>query len=1019
MVAQTFKQAILGQAKFPSLLGSNGGGIQRTLTSQNSGSVSMGSGSMNPITRMPDNMNGENGNTSSSEFGDFSVEHSSSSSKAASQITKELSHTNEITMATTNQHGVKLVTRPTTSIANRLGYEGKHALSDSSIREKPWDLNAMTARPALVQSIKWDTDTPSVMRFSVPFDLLSSNLMAMPFYSFKYFKGDIVLQFQVNASPLYQGCLMVSYLPLFLAESIPVNEVTYDLRSWMSMNQSMYIYANTNTVAEMRIPYFHWKSYISVMQDVDDFNTMGSLVFLVLNPLQSSSATPVANVSVYMHLENPEFKVPLPNSVIPTRTRTLRHQGNTTSNITQVWDHVQGSAMTTKTEGDKLDMKAQVDIPAEAMAALDNPTFPVMLPNLTVKGVGHASSALGCEYVERLAIYPSALSVATDETFGTSIDEMCIANIKQRYTYITSFDVAATDVPGTVKMSIPMSPVFGTFMKANGDAYPPGTLVQAADNPMYMPLLSYLSLPFTTWNGGLAYKFQFVASAVHTCKIFVGLHYGVMSPEELVSDLDLTGQYGVAYEINQGSNELEVTAPYIAPTPYLYVPRVSKNEQSSMGTLTISIVNALVAPASVSPMISVNVFVAGASDFQVNGLHPALPFIAGYDADRVLRAQSSVAPTNIAPTVTSIAQDDWAGPDQVNDDGKQLHFSRNISSLRDILRKYQFVTKRCVNPQYANGTVSQSAISTQKTYLRIDPWYLLGTSPALNGAEYFSGNYLPDMGALTWFSSMYGLFRGSLRFKVFVRPIMSQFGSQQLAPPPVSWRVLYAPPTITPTDSDSSLYKDYAVLGTQATAVPNAGVDVWRTGSDLWRTHDAVYGQSLVSMVSSPSIVAEFEIPYLSIYHALPIKQRNAVAISTLLGADGGLGSIYVMLDFLSDLNTPNTGNAYPFLAATVEIHVAFGDETRLGNLNYLPMLYTNPITTSTGAYKASPYTMDFGKAPVPPTLLRMPLKPQDQIESGALQESDGSKDSKVVPVDVGKVTTPPSKSVGFYKRFI
>jgi len=939
-------------------------------------------------------------------FGDFVEEERNSSSIAAAKIARELGNTNETTIATTNKHGVKLVTRPTTSVANRLGYTGEHGLSNASIRESPWDLDAMTARPTLVETVSW-TNTSAITTFNMPYDLLVSKFMSVPFLSFKFWRSDIILQFQVNASPLYQGCMMVSYVPM--VDKARMWPASIDRRSWFSMNQSMYIYANTNTVAEMRIPFFHPKGYLTTGKTYDAENNMGLLVMTPLNPLLSVTTTPaVVNISIYMHLENAEFKVPLPNSEIldgpisnarslrgPSR---LRAQGATSSKIINNWSHVSGSSMTTKTEGDKVDAKADIQIPMEAAAAMDNPSFTVMLPNLTVKGVGHASAATGCEYLEKLSIYPGALSTASFETFGTDIDEMMISNIKQRYTYMTSFDITPADASGTKKIALPMAPVVGTYKLSTGAPYPLGTMIQAAANPMFMPLISYISIPFTTWSGGITYKFQFVASSMHTCKIFVGLHYGVYDPSVLVDDLDFTGQYGVAYEINQGSNELEVTAPYIASTPYLYIPRTQYDKHGVMGTMTFSIVNALASPSSVFQSISVNVFMAGASDFRLNGLNVNLPFKLE-SKTLTLRAQSSVAPTNIAPTVTSIAQDDMAGPDQVFENIRDEHFCRDISSIRDTLRRYQFITKRSI--AFITNTTTFSI--SQSAFLRIDPWWLLGIMPCLNRDEFnpaVPNQSLPDLGLLTWFTSMYGLFRGSLRFKIFVRPLVNSVGpagtGNIVSSTPVSWRVLFVPPTShvpaqSPFVEGDSINMDYQAIASAGletlSGTPQDKTWTWatRAGSTI-RSNFYTNQVTVVSMVSSPAVVAEFEIPYMSIYQSVPIKQFLPTVYD--LTFERGLGSIYVCLDFLTD----KIGTLSPWSGANVEVHMAFGDDTRLGNLNMIPLLTLNPMLNAMGTYFVSNWMADTGTAvvPPPPAVLRSSERRDIDKEKEKLEASDG-----------------------------
>jgi hypothetical protein len=63
-----------------------------------------------------------------------------------------------------------------------------------------------------------------------------------------------------------------------------------------------------------------------------------------------------------------------------------------------------------------------------------------------------------------------------------------------------------------------------------------------------------------------------VATSLQTCKLFVGFNFNQFSPATTANINSLTSQYGKAFEINQGTNQIEVTCPYVSTTPYKFMP---------------------------------------------------------------------------------------------------------------------------------------------------------------------------------------------------------------------------------------------------------------------------------------------------------------------------------------------------------------------------------------------------------------------------------------------------------------
>lgn len=159
------------------------------------------------------------------------------------------------------RNGVQLTSREITSLGERPGYTGDHTMSDATIKETPWDLARIVERPTLVSSFLWTvTSSPILYTGAVPASILPIRLAKIPFDAFQYWRGDVVLRLQVAGSPILQGILCMTFVPLVTKDEL--DTVSWDLSS-LSINPTVYLYANTNTHAELRIPYNHVQSYLT------------------------------------------------------------------------------------------------------------------------------------------------------------------------------------------------------------------------------------------------------------------------------------------------------------------------------------------------------------------------------------------------------------------------------------------------------------------------------------------------------------------------------------------------------------------------------------------------------------------------------------------------------------------------------------------------------------------------------------------------------------------------------------
>lgn len=928
---------------------------------------------------------------------------------------------------TLNRSGVQLASREVTSLGQYSGYTGEHDMSDATISEIGWDLSRIVERPTLVTSFAWTPDSVGILyEGAVPGSLLSMALSKIPFESFLYWRGDVVLDVQVAASPMVQGILGMTFVPL--CNFSEYRNMSWDLSS-LTINPTVYIYANTNTAAELRIPFNHFQSYLSSTfpaqpnQYIDLFNNLGFVVIYVIEGFQTAGTLTGVSVSLFSHLENNEFKVPQLSSTITQNQvgraessflsaesfmpelsgamiqPAMEHLGraaksymarNNKHSVNQVVDAVSSKALPSNFLGDALDIAAPMLTSAFGLLGMDNPTIPTECGRTVIKGSGNMNAAIGPEYIEKLAIDSSAMALVTPETFGTVTDEMVSEYLYRRYSYMGRFQISKEDAAGTILWTIPMSPT--PTLGQSVSIVPMGSIIQ---DTVWFPLLSYLSLPYRYWTGGLRFKFLVSATMMHTCKIFVSFNYGSFDTPTTL--LDSASQYGTSIEITQGSNEFEFSIPYVATQPYLPVSSGYNNLTNSMGLMHVVVQNELIAPDTVPPTISVAVFICGSDDFSyefLGGLNPAFPVYdpsqtalssiglnratlptvsaprqsrytsractnVGYESLSRLNSDYSLVgiaesgvlktetftPTNNSFTVTDQAtgglddEDIQIAPPQMETQVDD-HFGVTSLNVRDLLKKYQLYgsLNTIVRPFGVDD------INTGVFRINIRDFFALPymsvTAPITT--PYPQGPY---NGLMTWAAGMYRQYKGALRIKVIFN--MGEINTTLTVNSPFTGAAAYFRPGWAPSSTTDAIGTDIlsTIPGLQN---PTNGLVPFNTQFVLPRMNNF-----LTCLGASTSNVLEFEVPYSSPYLSVLTPTLSA----DWLEPYRSLGSIILTCGIRKSSQI------------TANIYYAFADESRFGTLYRIPSVYVPAIYTVTGTQLTPADNVGFGTyiKPTPP----------------------------------------------------
>lgn len=134
-----------------------------------------------------------------------------------------------------------------------------------------------------------------------------------------------------------------------------------------------------------------------------------------------------------------------------------------------------------------------------------------------------------------------------------------------------------------------------------------------------MTTLDFISAKHQHWRGGIKLKLQFVCSPFNTARFFLGFHYGVYAPVIGLTLDEVTSMYGAFIDLNAEQHEFEFVMDYMSSYELLNVPNraLSASEFNTCGQWSLWVVNPVVAPQGTPSDIAVNIWIAGAEDFQL------------------------------------------------------------------------------------------------------------------------------------------------------------------------------------------------------------------------------------------------------------------------------------------------------------------------------------------------------------------------------------------------------------------
>lgn len=442
-------------------------------------------------------------------------------------------------------------------------------------------------RPRVVHSFKWLSSSSSgacLARLSLPDALFSCPTVWNKVQQFVYLHAGLHFTVRANGTPFHYGQLLVVWRPACLERTVFTatrDPGIYDNLYTLTQYPHMLISPSSAQVVEMDVPYESPLDHVVIRSFSEQLNgnplraysSLGFIEFWVLTPLRGQGAAntePPVTVSLFANFTNPALS------------------GFTHAQLTY---HSQ-----TYSIPNPMPLPTALRYPVQiAQAGEDN--FPrIAIDKKHVKNP------------EQLpVVFLSAKTSSTENhqpSYILSLNETSQKPLgKQKNTKISDhLNVWSLFHQYTVASNSELNSVIASFY-----VHPANCATGKYKNTTvsYNTKLSYISYLFALWRGPIEYRFDFIASKFHSCRIKIAWY--PPKTTELATNDELPDAWTQIVDV-QGQTSATFTVPWLQATSWLTFDRVGAY-RSTNGIIVITLLNSLSYPTLNGPPISINCWI--------------------------------------------------------------------------------------------------------------------------------------------------------------------------------------------------------------------------------------------------------------------------------------------------------------------------------------------------------------------------------------------------------------------------
>jgi len=624
---------------------------------------------------------------------------------------------------------------------------------ESTLVESQGDIQNLTeyfSRPRLIYSAASvagaegryvEAQVTNNLVFNVWFPFGASRLIGA--YGAKY---TMVFTLQVAASPFAQGILGISYQYGAVDNANVTGQLNRGGVAGMQTNlPHVLLDIAENTMCQLRVPFLTTTEY----DDINGVVPLGTVNLITYLPVLIGTGATLPWLKLMVHLEDMQiFGAVNPESanIVMQSSKRLPPVSEEFSDANKPISsslYMAGQSLSYLAKGVP-SLSSLIGPPAWAFGlasrvvryfGYSKPT--VTIPPKRMHLQSHANESNTDISSIATVVGPFASnSLAFGPNLGhTAVDEMALSFITSQYSQLCSGAFGTSTPVGTGLWASAVSPSYFWYRR-RFTGVPPFTNIAAANlsfaatKAAFIPShIFYVASCFRQWKGGFKLRFRFAKTKFHTGRVLVNYDprpvvYTPSPPVVPVAAINANGPggtpgpqpgaYSKIFDFKDG-NSFDFDIPYVSNYPY-------RTFFENIGSMTMSLMDTVQAPSTVSNIIQFTVEIAGASDFESSILRaPAYPPVLARDIS-VIKYQSG----KLLSTINNKAAEECIG--------------EKIVSVKQIIQVPQWTI--C-------GVVPASSSSGNNILL---PWWygapnLLTAAPAswprasFNIGSYFSRAY--------------------------------------------------------------------------------------------------------------------------------------------------------------------------------------------------------------------------------------------------------------------------------------
>lgn len=547
------------------------------------------------------------------------------------------------------------------------------------------DLGDFLKRPVLISTFTWnETDGAGTKHSLLPWRLFFDDTrIKYKTNNYSFIQCDLKVKVLINASPFYYGAMIGAYQPLPFFSYIDTAGSFSGQAISYSQRPHMWIFPTANAGAEMTLPFFYNKNWLS-LQKASDFDKMGQLDFINYTPLSSANGVTGTGVTVQVYAWAENVRIAGPSVGLAMQAKYEGPVSKPASAVAEAASALKKIPMiasfATATEMGARSLAAG----AHALGYTNDPVVqdvsplkPTSIAPLSTSEISYPVEKLSLDHKNELSIDPGIAGL-------NSTDELSICHLVQKESFLctTTWDSAAS-----VDTNL--------FTAAVGPAM---YYTDSATNPrIYMTPMCWLSYNFAQWRGDIIFRFRFVASPYHKGRVRISYDPTGYSAKNVLNDpVSTTAVFTQIVDLGKDT-DVEVRVPYQQALAWLRAPGFPTaasqlwNTSSSPtfnydanlhnGTINMKILTNLTAPVS-SSTVPIMVFVRGADNLEF--ANPVNAFAEQSSQYSWFKAQSKDESEEEANVQSIIAGGVVHTPAP---ERYLVNFGEAVLSLRQVLRR--------------------------------------------------------------------------------------------------------------------------------------------------------------------------------------------------------------------------------------------------------------------------------------------------------------------------------------------